>query len=211
MDRFFYQLKMSFYPPFLFVVVAWLVLLMQFVLPVNLNQLGVYPRTISGLIGIITSPFLHGGVSHLLSNTFPILILGTSMFYFHPKTASQNILVIYIFSGAFVWLFGRESFHIGASGLVYGFASYIFFIGMFRTDVRSLALSLLTVFFYGGLVWGVLPLDYRVSWEGHLSGAILGLLLAFNDKDKDPPQHPTFEDDDDYEHLNYKNIYRSQI
>ncbi len=210
-DTSLYELKMSFYPPFLFVLLMWLVMLFQFVTPFNLNEFGIYPRSISGLVGIITSPLLHGSFSHLFSNTFPIMILGTAMFYFYPKRAPQNMMIMYLVSGAIIWMVGRESFHIGASTLVYGFASYIFFIGMFRSDIKSLALSMLTVFFYGSMIWGVLPIDHHISWEGHLAGAFLGVLLAYRDKDEDPPPQPTFEDDNEYEHLNYKNIHRYKL
>jgi membrane associated rhomboid family serine protease len=94
--------------------------------------------------------------------------------------------IIYILTGSLVWIFGRQSEHIGASGLIYGFAAFLFFGGIFRKNTRLLAISLLVLVYYGGIIWGVLPLDPRISWEGHLFGALSGIFAAYIFKNRGP-------------------------
>lgn len=184
--------------PLTFPLVIWVIHLVAYLFNISLSQLGVLPRNFSGLIGIISAPLIHGGFSHLLSNTAPLIILGISLFYFYPKQAYASFLVIYIGTGLLVWLFGREVYHIGASGVVYGYVSFLFFNGLFRKDNKSIALSLLVVFMYGGLVWGVLPGMKGISWESHFFGALMGFVASFIFRKIDPPKKYDWEDDEDY-------------
>lgn len=170
----------------LLVLSIWLVKIVELSFNISFVSFGVLPREISGLPGILLFPFIHSDFEHLISNSFPILFLVTAIFYFYPTSASKVMIIIYIFSGILVWLIGRQSFHIGASGFVYGLVTFTFFSGIIRWDRRSIVLSLIVTFLYGGFTWGVLPLDDTVSWEGHLSGALVGIACAFMFRKNDP-------------------------
>jgi membrane associated rhomboid family serine protease len=159
-------------------------------------KLGILPRNISGLIGILTSPFIHGGFSHLISNTAPLVLTGLGIFYFYPKSAYKVFVIVYLGTGILVWLLARGVYHIGASGIIYGFVSFLFFSGIFRKDSRSIALALVVIFLYGGLIWGVLPVEKGVSWESHLFGAVVGAISAFIFRKVDMPKRYDWEDEE---------------
>lgn len=140
---------------------------------------GIMPQSWEGLRGIVLSPLLHGSFKHLANNSMPILVLGAALFYFYPRIAGWVGGMTWLISGALTWVIARgESYHIGASGVVYGLAAFIFFSGLLQRRARLLALSLLVAFLYGGLVWGLLPVDEKISYEAHLAGGIAGLVLA---------------------------------
>ena len=141
--------------------------------------LGVYPRTLAGLPGIFFSPLIHAGIDHLLSNTLPLIVVGSGTIYFYRSIAYRVIGLIWLFSGFWTWLAARGSYHIGASGLIYGLVCFLFFSGIIRKDTRLMAVSLLVTFLYGSMVWGILPIDQSVSWEAHLFGSIAGIICAF--------------------------------
>lgn len=183
--------------PLTFPLVIWLIHLIALVFSINLGPLGILPRSFSGMIGILTSPLIHGSFSHLISNTAPLIILGISIFYFYPKSAYRSFIIIYLGTGLLVWLLGREVYHIGASGIVYGYVSFLFFNGLFKKDNKSVALSLLVVFMYGGLVWGILPGMKGISWESHFFGAVMGLIAAFIFRKIDPPKKYDWEDEEE--------------
>ncbi|NAS14189.1 rhomboid family intramembrane serine protease [Poritiphilus flavus] len=164
--------------PMLSILLIWSVFWFEIRFQVNLNDLGIYPRTLSGLKGILLSPVLHGSLEHLYNNTLPLLILMASLFYFYRDVALRVVLIGILFSGILTWIIGRPSFHIGASGVIYVLASFIFFKGIFTKHYRLVALSMMVVFLYGGLLWYIFPIKEGISWEGHLSGFITGLLLA---------------------------------
>ncbi len=149
--------------------------------------MGLLPRNLIGLLGIITSPLIHADFSHLISNTIPLVILGWIIFFFYPKVSYILFIFIYILTGLLVWIFARQVYHIGASGVVYGFVSFLFFSGIFRRDNKSIALALVITFLYGGLVWGMIPGLKGISWESHFLGAITGLLAAYMFRKIDPP------------------------
>jgi len=159
--------------------VFWLVKLTENYLNLDLSVYGILPLQIEGLRGIIFSPFIHSNYDHLLSNTFPFLILSFSLFYFYRKLAYRILFLIYILSGFCVWLGGRDSYHIGASGIVYGLASFLFFSGVFRKDANLLTIGIIVAFLYGSMFWGIFPLKPGISWESHLWGSASGLLLAY--------------------------------
>jgi len=162
-----------------FVALLWLIQLLNGGLGLELQRFGVRPRTFAGLPGILLAPLLHGGFAHLMTNSLPMLVLGTGMLYLYPNSALKVLPAVYLGPGAAVWLFGKaSSVHAGASGLVYGLVSYIFVAGVIRRDRRAIAASLLVAFLYGSLVWGVLPIKPGVSWETHLAAALIGLALA---------------------------------
>jgi membrane associated rhomboid family serine protease len=179
-------LKFSFVLPSLFVLLLWIIKIVDYSEDLNLYEFGLYPRSINGLLGIFLSPFLHSDFNHLISNSIPLLILGTGIIYFYRDLAYKTIFFIWIVSGIGVWIIARNSYHIGASGLIYGIASFLFLSGVIRKDYRLAAISLLVIFLYGGLVWGVFPIFPRLSWEYHLLGGLSGLLAAIIYRRKGP-------------------------
>jgi membrane associated rhomboid family serine protease len=181
--RFFYSLII----PFLFVILVWVIKLLEHFDGLELYKLGILPRSIKGLLGIATTPFIHSDFAHLISNTMPLIVLGTGIIYFYRELAYRVILLIWIFGGAIVWILARDSYHIGASGLIYGIAAFLFFSGIFRKDNRLLAISLLVIFLYGSMVWGIFPMVPEISWESHLISGLCGLVLAQYYKKEGPP------------------------
>lgn len=182
--------------PGLFVIILWGIKLFEVAEQVNLSWYGLYPRRIDGLIGIVTAPLLHGDFPHLISNTLPLLVLGPIIFYFYRSIAFNVFFWVYLMTGVWVWAAGRTTYHIGASGIVYGFITFLFFSGVFRKDTRLLALSLFVTFLYGGAVWGIFPLQNGISWESHMLGSLAGLITAYNfRKEGPPPRKYDFGDD----------------
>lgn len=190
--------------PSLFVGLLWVIRIFEDVEKVNLSWYGLYPRTIQGLLGIITSPLLHADFPHLISNTIPLLILGTIILFFYYSIAFQVFFWVYLMTGIWVWAAGRESYHIGASGIVYGFITFLFFSGVFRKDTRLLALSLFVTFLYGSTIWGILPLQNGISWESHMLGSLAGLITAYNFRKEGPPprKYDLGEEEEDENELN---------
>jgi len=184
--------------PLVGIILIWAVFWMELKFQVNLNDYGVFPRTLKGLRGILFSPFLHGSVEHLYNNTLPLAILTASLFYFYKKIALKVLLYGIIVSGILTWLIGRPSFHIGASGIIYVLASFTFFKGIFSKYYRLVALSLIVVFIYGSLLWYIFPIKDEISWEGHLGGFMTGLVLALFMR-AETPSAKKF----DWEHDNY--------
>lgn len=193
----------SFFYSGCFVLLIWIIQFVQWALDKSLSEFGILPRKLPGLIGILTAPLLHADFGHLISNTITLFLLLFGILYFYRSSAVKVFFIIYLLSGLFVWIFGRQAYHIGASGLVYGFASFLFFSGLFRKDKRSMALSLLIVFLYGGMVWGILPVSPEISFESHLFGALTGIACAFIYRKNDPPPVYEWENDeykDDYDY-----------
>jgi membrane associated rhomboid family serine protease len=164
--------------PAAFVVAFWLVKLVELTTSLEFVRLGIYPLHIKGLPGILLSPFVHSGFNHLMSNSIPFFILFFALIYFYRRISYRIFFWLYFLSGLSVWLAGREAWHIGASGVVYALATFHFVSGIIRNDVRLLTLSVVVVFLYGGLIWGIFPIDPRISWEGHLWGAVSGVVMA---------------------------------
>lgn len=157
----------------------WLVYTVELYLHADFGFLGIYPQRLSGLVGIFTAPLLHGSFNHLMSNTLPLIVLGGTLYFFFPLIAPRIFLYSYFFTNILVWVFGRPYYHIGASGLIYALASFLVFYGFFQRNFKSVIISAITIFFYGGLVHGLFLLDPRVSWESHLMGAVVGFASAF--------------------------------
>jgi membrane associated rhomboid family serine protease len=172
----------------------WLVKIIEALFGLDLSNLGIYPLTKRGLPGIIFSPFIHADFTHLFNNTLPLFFLSVALFYFYSEVAFRVFFSTYFLTGLLVWLGGREAWHIGASGLVYGLASFLFFSGIIRRYFRLIALSLLIVFLYGSMVWGIFPGVYKqnISWESHMLGFISGAILAVWYKNEGP-QRPVYE------------------
>lgn len=160
-------------------IIIWSVKIFEIVFDYDFTEYGVLPRKFNGLIGVLFSPLIHSDVNHLLSNSLPVIILCLLIFNFYSQIAKKIFIYLYFISGLWLWCIGRESFHIGASGLIYAMASFLFFSGILRKNSQLSAVALLVIFIYGGLFWGLFPIHKNVSWEGHLTGFIAGILVSF--------------------------------
>lgn len=183
--------------PVLFVLIIWLVFWFEVRFGFNFSKYGVYPQTLKGLRGVVLSPFIHGDIQHIYHNTIPLFVLSTALFYFYRPITWKVLVFGILFSGFLTWCIGRPSYHIGASGLIYVLVSFTFFKGVFAKHYRLIALSLLVIFLYGSMIWYAIPLEKGISWEGHLSGLIVGLLFAlFFRKEIAKPKKYAWERDD---------------
>ncbi|MAZ96736.1 MAG: hypothetical protein CMP53_04350 [Flavobacteriales bacterium] len=194
--------------PFLWITVAWLVFTFEVATGHSLSKFGLFPGSWKNWYGPLTFPWLHGDLNHITSNTISLFFVGILIRYSFPKVFDKVWLVSLLLPGIILWFIGRPSIHIGASAWLYALVSFVFFSGVLRLHVRLLAQSMLMVFLYGSFVWGVLPHDPSISYEGHLSGAIVGFLLAILFRKEEPIEplknsQPIAEDDvpwDDWKH-----------
>jgi membrane associated rhomboid family serine protease len=191
----FYRKKflLSMIIPGIIVVLMWLVKITEVLFEADFSRFGIYPLKLQGLPGILFSPFIHADFSHLFNNSLPLFFLSIALFYFYSEVALSVFAWTYFLTGLLVWIAGREAWHIGASGVVYGLASFLFFSGIIRRYFRLIALSLLIVFLYGSMVWGLFPGIYKnVSWESHMLGFFSGIVLAVFYRNEGP-QRPVYE------------------
>lgn len=187
------KLFLSLIIPGIFVFFMWLVKAVEILFNLDLSKFGIYPLTVRGLYGILFSPFIHSDFGHLFNNSLPLFFLSVALFYFYSEVALKVFIWTYFLTGFLVWVAGRDAWHIGASGLVYGLASFLFFSGIIRRYFRLIALSLLIVFLYGSMVWGLFPGVYKnVSWESHMLGFCSGIVLAVSYRNQGP-QRPVYE------------------
>ena len=186
--------------PFLFLLIMWGVKLVELQFDFSFIQFGVFPQTSKGLRGILVSPFIHKDFTHLFNNSYPILILGGLLFSIYHKIAFQIFTWLFFISGFWLWIIGRPSFHIGASGLIYALASFLFISGVIRKNPRLAAVSLVIIFLYGSMIWGIFPVKGSVSWEGHLAGFMAGILVAIFYRNEGPkPKKYQWEIDEELE------------
>ncbi|MBN1820978.1 MAG: rhomboid family intramembrane serine protease [Prolixibacteraceae bacterium] len=162
-----------------FVFLFWFVKIIEHVFELDFVTFGVYPLHLKGLKGILFSPFIHANFNHLMANSVPFFILTTALIYYYRRISYRIFFLIYIISGICVWVGGRQAWHIGASGVVYGLAAFHFVSGILRNDLRLLTMSIIVVFLYGSMIWGIFPLKPEISWEAHLWGGVSGVILAF--------------------------------
>lgn len=196
------KLLLSTIIPAIIVFFIWLVKIVEVLFELDLSGGGIYPLNIEGIPGIFLSPFIHNDFRHLFNNSLPLFFLATALFYFYSDSALKILGWTYILSGALVWFAGRTAWHIGASGVVYGLASFLFFSGIIRRYFRLVALSLLIVFLYGSMVWGMFPDIYKnVSWESHMLGFFSGIVLtiAFRNEGPQAPVPEWMEEDEEDE------------
>jgi membrane associated rhomboid family serine protease len=187
------KLLLSMIIPGIIVFLMWLVKIVEVLIEADFSRFGIYPLKLDGISGILFSPFIHAGFSHLFSNSLPLFFLSVALFYFYSEVAFSVFAWTYFLTGLLVWIAGREAWHIGASGVVYGLASFLFFSGIIRRHFRLIALSLLIVFLYGSMVWGLFPGIYKnVSWESHMLGFFSGIVLAIAYRHQGPRQ-PVYE------------------
>ena len=165
--------------PIVFVAIMLLVKLFELALENSFYEYGIYPRKIKGLVGIIFAPLLHGDFSHLISNAVPVLVLGGGLFYYFKDLGYKIFFSIYFATGLWVWVAARPSYHIGASGVVYGLVTFFILSAILRKNKHLLFFSFLVIFLYGSLIWGIFPIKAQISWESHLMGGIAGLFMAW--------------------------------
>ncbi|MDM8546883.1 rhomboid family intramembrane serine protease [Candidatus Venteria ishoeyi] len=168
------------------ILVLWLIKISEIILGLDLAVYGIYPRDMDKLTGVITAPLIHGSFEHLFANTLPLFIMGSALIYNYPKAVKYVIPIIYLGSGVGVWLFARESYHIGASGVAHGMMFFIFIAGILRNDKPSAALALIIFFLYGGMLVSIFPTQAHISFESHFFGAVAGTICAFLFRDMDP-------------------------
>jgi membrane associated rhomboid family serine protease len=173
------RLRIAFSAALSFTLLLWVVELTEYMSGLDFTHFGIYPRRASGLAGVLLAPFIHGSFKHLFANTAPIIVIGTLLLYTYPRAAKILLPVVYLAGGVTVWLFARQAYHIGASGITFGMMFFVLTIGVLRWERRSIAIALVVFFLYGGMIWGVLPAAPEISFESHLSGALIGVVLAF--------------------------------
>ncbi|MGZ3864383.1 MAG: rhomboid family intramembrane serine protease [Bacteroidia bacterium] len=180
-------------PILVFLLLIWMVFYVDIHFKLGLHQFGLRPHTFLGVLGILTMPLLHGDLGHIASNSIPLFVLGTFLFYYYKEIAWKVFFISYISSGILVWIFARNgnlNVHIGASGLIYALAGFLFFSGILRKHVALFGVTLLITFLYGTIIWGIFPSEFQkaihynedsanVSWEGHLFGFLSGVVLAY--------------------------------
>lgn len=174
------------WPALLLVGLMWLVFITNIVINYDLNQWGIYPEQAKGLWGILFSPLLHGSWAHLLSNSVPTLILTFLLVQFYREITLSVLSISWVMVGVLVWITGISGVHIGMSGVVYALASFLFFSGLIRKYKPLVGISFFVAFMYGSLIWGVLPVKEGVSWQSHLWGGVIGLVLAVYYRKKGP-------------------------
>ncbi len=211
----FKQLIVSFAFPAFLVLIMWAVKLFETINKTDLGVYGLFPLSTKGLIGILTCPFLHGDWAHLSSNSIPFLVLGTGIFTYYKDKAWYILLFIYLISGFWTWIFAREAYHIGASGIVYGMAFFLLLSSIFRREKSLTAFAMLIIFLYGSIVWGFFPQFFpnqNISWESHLMGAIAGLAVAFYYRNDGPkPNEYIWDDESDDEDYIEEEIVEDDI
>ena len=155
------------------------------------DALAIAPKSMSGLLGVLTSPLLHGSPEHLIANAIALLMLGTLALTAYPKATLRALPLLWIGSGLGAWLLGDAgSRHLGASGLTHGLMFLVFALGLLRRDRPAIAAAMLAFLFYGGMLLTILPREPGVSWQAHLGGAVAGLIAAwlFRRVDPAPPR-----------------------
>lgn len=186
--------------PVIMVMIMWLAKIIEVVFHLDFGFLGIKPLSAEGLPGILLFHFIHGDWEHLFANTVPILVLGTSLYYFYRPLANKILLILIFSTGLLTWCGARSGVHIGASALVYGLTFFLMLSGFIRRDRKLTIISLIVVFLYGSLVWGLYPkyaIENNISWEGHLSGFVMGIVLAFFYKKEGPQREEHMWEDED--------------
>ena len=158
----------------------WSLFIVSIILPIN--SLGIYPRSVFGLIGIPLSPFLHTNWSHITSNSLALLVFAPLFTLIEGRNAIQKVVILILLSGTLTWMIGRPAIHIGASGLIFSLYGYLISLGYFKRKPALILMSILISVFYGYMIFGILPGKSHISWEGHLAGFVAGIILARVDK-----------------------------
>jgi membrane associated rhomboid family serine protease len=182
--------------PVYFLLIIWAVQCFQWLFHQELGLYGILPRQVDGLKGIVLAPLVHADFAHLTSNSIPLFVLSVIILFFYRKVAVPSFLMLYLLTGLAVWIFARgNTYHIGASGVVYGLVSFVFWMGIFRRSVKAIILALIVTVLYSGMFLGVLPNQEGISWESHLLGGLVGIFAAYWFKDdlESDDEKPTYD------------------
>lgn len=185
--------------PLFFLFILYILKILEVGMGWDFTRLGIYPMEKRGVFGIFAHPLVHSSFSHLAANSLPLFFLSWCLFYFYKGIASYIFFLVWIGGGIFTFLFGKSGWHVGSSGIIYGLAFFLFFSGILRKHVPLIAISLLVTFLYGGLVWNMFPQFAKAStsWEGHMGGAIAGMLCAIGFMNYGPQRPDPFADEDE--------------
>jgi membrane associated rhomboid family serine protease len=186
------RLYISMFFPGVFLLLIWIIFVMDSVLKLDLVYHGLFPRKISGLQGILFGPLIHGGIKHIVANSLPLFALSSLLFYFYRNLSFRVLFFCYFLNGILVWIIGRPSYHVGASGVIYGLAGFLFVSGLLRKHLGLMAISFLVAFQYGSMIWGIFPIEDHISWESHFSGLLTGLCLAWVYRNRGPKGNRLF-------------------
>ncbi len=182
--------------PSLLLIAMWLVFWAEHLFLFPFYKLGVLPRTLEGLKGIVLMPLIHSDreIQHIFNNSVPIFILLAVLLYFYRSIALRVFLISWLMTGFLVWIYAENkgAYHIGMSGVIYALAGFLFASGVLRKYLPLQGISLFVVFVYGSLIWGIFPMQQSVSWEGHFMGLLVGLILAILYR-KEGPQRPKYQ------------------
>jgi membrane associated rhomboid family serine protease len=184
--------------PLLFLLSIVMVFWIESQFNYNFNFLGIFPRKLEGLKGILFGPFIHGDTKHLFNNSIPLLILTSALFYFYRSIRWKVLLYGLLLTGFFTWIIGRPSLHIGASGVIYMLTAFLMFRGILSKQYQLTALSFGVIFLYGSFIWYIFPTDPKISWEGHLSGFLVGLVFALIFNKQNLPKKKYLWEREDY-------------
>ena len=192
--------------PVIFLTIIWLIKIIEYGFEISFANFGVLPKKANGIKGIFFSPFIHKDFNHLINNSYPILVLMSIINFFYKKIANEIFIWLYFISGFLLWIIGRPYFHIGASGFIYALATFVFVSGLIRNNPQLSAISMIIIFIYGSMIWGVFPLKENISWEGHLCGLISGVLIAIYFKNEGPKRKKyqwEIEEEEEQERIRY--------
>lgn len=186
--------------PLFLIFILFLLKIVEVGMDWDFSHMGIYPLEKRGITGILTHPLIHSGFSHLLANTLPLFFLSWCLFYFYRGIAGRIFMIIWIGAGLLTFIIGKPGWHIGASGLIYGLAFFLFFSGILRKYVPLIAISLLVTFLYGGIIWHMFPTSLPPTCHGKdISAEIMGTLCAFGFLNHGPQRPEPFADETDEE------------
>ncbi|MBR8534529.1 rhomboid family intramembrane serine protease [Carboxylicivirga sediminis] len=196
------KIKTAIIIPVFFLIITFSLKLLESLEGFSFVEWGIKPLSLAGLSGIILAPVVHSDWDHFFANAVPLFVLGTALFYFYRGIAIKVFVLIYLLTGLWVWLGGRDAWHIGASGVIYGLAAFLIVGGFIRNYIPLMAISLMVIFLYGGMIWGIFPVKWDVpySWESHLWGTVAGAVLAVIYRKKGPQKPVKNWPDEDYDY-----------
>ena len=171
-----------------FVVLLWCIKSAEILFSLDLHMFTIYPHKLSGALGIVTAPLIHGSLEHIYSNSLPLLVLLTALLYGYPRSRLRVLLSVWLLSGLGVWIFARDAYHLGVSGITHGIFFYLLVVGILRRDKSSVAIMMIAFFMYGGMTMSIFPREPGISFEYHLFGGISGALVALFWYRLDPKQ-----------------------